>query len=184
VIEGYPERGFNYRMTDLQAAIGLCQLEDLDYILAERRRLARRYSEGLAGVPGLGLPVDPPYAWRTWQSYPVRVQPGAPLSARELMEALLAEGIRTRPGVMAIHRQRAYAEAARSTRAGGIPDLPQTEAAAREVVLLPLFPGLTDAQQGRVIAAVRRLLGAPAAAVIGVSAGAGAAAPEVGGASG
>jgi perosamine synthetase len=167
VIEGYPERGFNYRMTDLQAAIGLRQLEDLDYILAERRRLARRYSEGLAGVPGLGLPVDPPYAWRTWQSYAVRVRPGAAVSARELMEALAAEGIRTRPGVMAIHRQPAYAEAASPARDGGLPDLPHTQAAAREVVLLPLFPGLTEAQQERVIAAVRRLLGAsPTAAAV------------------
>ncbi len=158
VIEGYPERGFNYRMTDLQAAVGLRQLEALDFILAERRRLAHRYNEALAGVPGVELPHDPAYAERTWQSYPLRVGPDAPLGARELMDALLAEGIRTRPGVMAIHLEDAYAEEGLR--------LPHTEAAAREVVLLPLFPGLKDDEQDRVTGAVRRLLaGVPAGAV-------------------
>ena len=155
VVEGYPERGFNYRMTDLQAAVGLRQLEVLDFILTERRRLARRYAEALRDVPGVALPVDPPYAWRTWQSYPLRVLPDAALEARELMDALLAEGIRARPGVMAIHLEPAYADP-------GL-HLPHTEAAAREVVLLPLFPGLEDAEQDRVIAAVRRLMAGAAA---------------------
>lgn len=150
VIEGYPERGFNYRMTDLQAAVGLRQLDALDFILAERRRLAHRYSRALDGLPGVTLPVDPPYAWRTWQSYPLRVGPDAALSARALMDGLLGEGIRTRPGVMAIHREPAYANPGLK--------LPHTDAAAREVVLLPLFPGLSDTEQDRVIAAVRRLL--------------------------
>jgi dTDP-4-amino-4,6-dideoxygalactose transaminase len=164
VIEGYPEHGFNYRMTDLQAAVGIRQLEDLDFILAERRRLARRYNEAFADVPGVALPYDPPYAWRTWQSYPLRVVPDAPLDARELMDALLEEGIRTRPGVMAIHLEPAYADPGLY--------LPHTEAVAREVVLLPLFPGLEDAEQDRVIDAVRRLLeAAPAGAGATRSAG-------------
>ena len=70
VIEHYPERGWNLRMTDLQAAVGLCQLEVLDTILAERRRLAERYSASLASIPWIELPRDPDYAERTWQSYP------------------------------------------------------------------------------------------------------------------
>jgi perosamine synthetase len=143
VIEHYPERGWNARMTDLQAAVGLCQLEVLDTILAERRRLAERYTDALEEIPWIEVPRDPAYAERTWQSYPVRVLPGGPLDASELMRALLHEGIATRRGVMAIHLEESYADPAIS--------LPHTETAAREVVLLPLFPGLGDEAQDHVI---------------------------------
>ena len=75
VFESYPERGWNMRMTDMQAALGLCQLEALDEILAERTRQAERYSAALAALPGLETPFEPGYAVRTWQSYAVRRQP-------------------------------------------------------------------------------------------------------------
>ena len=143
VIEHYPERGWNARMTDLQAAVGLRQLEVLDQILAERRRLAERYSHAFADIPWIEIPRDPEYAERTWQSYPIRVLAGAPLDADELMRALLHEGVATRRGVMAIHLEDSYAKPPVS--------LPHTEAAAREVVLLPLFPGLGDEAQDHVI---------------------------------
>ena len=143
VIEHYPERGWNARMTDLQAAVGLCQLEVLDTVLETRRRLADRYTAGLAEIPWIETPSDPEYAERTWQSYPIRLDPEGPLAAEELMRLLLADGIATRRGVMAIHLEGAYA--------GSAWDLPHTEAAARDVVLLPLFPGLADEQQDYVI---------------------------------
>ncbi len=143
VIEHYPERGWNARMTDLQAAVGLRQLEVLDTILAERRRLAERYSASLEGVPWLEVPRDPDYAERTWQSYPVRIRPQAPLDADQLMRLLLRDGIATRRGIMAIHREESYTDP-------GV-DLPHTEAAARDVVLLPLFPGLSDEAQDYVV---------------------------------
>jgi dTDP-4-amino-4,6-dideoxygalactose transaminase len=103
VVEHYPERGWNARMTDLQAAVGLKQLEVLETILAERRRLAERYNQLLGEMPTLETPVEPAYANRTWQSYPVRVLPEADLSAAELMDALLRDGVATRRGIMAIH---------------------------------------------------------------------------------
>jgi perosamine synthetase len=144
VIEHYPERGWNARMTDLQAAVGLCQLEVLDTVLAERRRLAERYSTALAEIPWIETPHEPDYAARTWQSYPVRVGAEAPVAdAMELMRFLFHHGIATRRGVMAIHRESAYR--------GSSDDLPHTDAAARDVVLLPLFPGLTEEAQDHVI---------------------------------
>jgi perosamine synthetase len=143
VIEHYPERGWNMRMTDLQAAVGLRQLDVLDTVLAERRRLAERYSESLSAIPWVETPHEPDYAVRTWQSYPIRVGAGAPLDALKLMRVLLGEGIATRRGVMAIHLEHAYASSAA--------DLPHTEAAARDVVLLPLFPGLSDEAQDYVV---------------------------------
>ncbi len=144
VIEGYPERGFNVRMTDMQAALGLCQLEILDVILAKRRRLADRYTAALEGIPGLEPPYDPPYAERTWQSYCVRMTARSPIGRTQLMRQLLADGIPTRRGVMAIHEERAYA--------GASGPLDHTEAAARDVLMLPLFPDLTDEQQDYVTA--------------------------------
>jgi dTDP-4-amino-4,6-dideoxygalactose transaminase len=143
VFESYPERGWNYRMTDLQAALGLCQLEALDEILAERRRQAERYNAALAALPFIDPPFEPGYAQRTWQSYPASISPHSPLSRTELMRALHRDGIATRRGVMAAHHERPYA--------GQGLLLPHTEAAARTVILLPLYPGLEDAAQDHVI---------------------------------
>jgi perosamine synthetase len=142
VIERYPERGWNFRMTDMQAALGLCQLDVLDEILARRRRIAERYSAALDAVPALHAPYDPADCERAWQSYCVRVDPSSPVERTELMRRLLADGIATRRGVMAIHQEDSY-------DAQG--PLPHTEAAAAEVLMLPIYPGLTDAEQDFVI---------------------------------
>jgi dTDP-4-amino-4,6-dideoxygalactose transaminase len=143
VFEAYPERGFNVRMTDVQAAIGLCQLEALDEILTKRRTLAERYTAALDRIPCLEPPYDPPYATRTWQSYCVRVMPRAAVGRTELMRRLLADGIPTRRGVMAIHHERCYA--------GHAGQLPHTDAAARDVLMLPLFPEMSAQQQDYVL---------------------------------
>ena len=143
VFETYPERGWNARMTDLQAALGLCQLAALDDILERRRRLAERYTEAIALMDHLEPPYDPPHVTRTWQSYCVRVRAGAPVERTELMRALLRDGVPTRRGVMAIHQEASYA--------GEPVRLPHTEAAAREVLMLPLFADLSYDEQDYVI---------------------------------
>ena len=143
LIERYPERGFNFRMTDMQAAMGLVQLEALEHVLDARRRLAERYNEALSGIPYLEPPQDPDGVRRTWQSYALRILPGAPVERTELMRRLLHDGVPTRRGVMAIHREEAYA--------GFHPGLPHTDAADRGVLMLPLFPDLSDQQQDHVI---------------------------------
>ncbi len=143
VFESYPERGWNSRMTDMQAALGLSQLARLDEILMARERLAARYSRALSGVPYIEAPFEPDYARRTWQSYAVRVSPFSPVGRTELMRRLLHDGIATRRGVMAIHEEASY-------DAGGS-DLPHTEAAARDVLMLPLFPDLADEQLDHVV---------------------------------
>jgi dTDP-4-amino-4,6-dideoxygalactose transaminase len=142
-------------MTDMQAALGLCQLEILDEILEERRRLAGRYTAAIERIPFVEAPFDPEYAERTWQSYAVRLSPDAPLDRNELMRRLLRDGVPTRRGVMAIHEEGAYAEA--------VADLPHTEAATRESLMLPLFAGLTDEQQDHVIESLATHVAAVAA---------------------
>jgi len=143
IIECYPERGWNARMTDIQAELGLCQLERLDWILERRRTLAERYNRALAQIPSLETPIDPDYAIRTWQSYCLRLDPCSPVGRTELMRRLLRDGVPTRRGVMAIHEETAYA--------GASAGLPHSEAAAREVIMLPLFPDMTDQQQDYVL---------------------------------
>jgi perosamine synthetase len=143
VIESYPERGWNSRMTDMQATLGLCQLELLDEILDERTRQAARYTAALERLQYVEAPYEPGYAERTWQSYAVRLGPAAPVGRTELMRALLRDGVATRRGVMAIHMEKSYA--------GTAAVLPHTVAATRESLMLPLFPGLTDEQQDYVI---------------------------------
>lgn len=156
VIEGYPERGWNARMTDLQAAVGLRQLADLDRILAMRREIAERYNAMLGGIEGIVVPVDPDYARRTWQSYPIRLDPAVPVDQIELMRLLLRDGIVTRRGVMAIHLEGAYADC-------GASGLDNTEAAAHDTVLLPLFPGLGEEAQDYVVERVALHMSAVAA---------------------
>jgi perosamine synthetase len=143
VIESYPERGWNFRMTDMQAALGLRQLEALDEILAERRRLADRYTAAIGRIPYVEPPFEPDYAERTWQSYAVTLSADTPMDRNELMRRLLLDGVPTRRGVMAIHEEPAYA----NLRV----ELPDTEAASSASLLLPLFAGLTDQQQDHVI---------------------------------
>ena len=155
VIESYPERGWNQRMTDMQATLGLCQLEALDEILEQRARLAARYSAAIERIPYLEPPFEPDDVQRTWQSYAVRLSPGAPVGRHELMCRLLRDGVPTRRGVMAIHEEPSYADAAA--------DLPHTEAATRESLMLPLFAGLTDEEQDHVIDCLAAHVGAVAA---------------------
>jgi perosamine synthetase len=143
IIETYPERGWNARMTDMQAALGLCQLEVLDDILAWRRRVAERYTAALESIPFLEAPHEPDYADRTWQSYAVRLTEDAPVTRNELMRLLLLDGVPTRRGVMASHEEPAYA--------GTVADLPHTEAASRGSMMLPMFAGLSDEHQDHVL---------------------------------
>jgi perosamine synthetase len=155
VVEAYPERGWNSRMTDMQAALGLCQLQALDHILRRRRELAERYTAALQQIPEIEAPYDPPYAQRTWQSYCVRIAPGASIDRNELMRRLLNEGIATRRGVMAIHEEASYS--------GPDIGLRHTEAASRETLMLPLFPDLSEEQQDYVIERLATCLLAQAA---------------------
>jgi perosamine synthetase len=148
IFEAYPERGWNSRMTDMQAALGLCQLQALDGILERRRLLAERYTAALAHIPYVEAPYDPPYALRTWQSYCVRIAPEAGIGRTELMGALLNDGVSTRRGVMAIHEEGAYNGQPQVGRRLG---LEHTEAASRETMMLPLFPDLAETDQDYVL---------------------------------
>lgn len=147
--ETYPEVGYNFRITDIQAAIGVVQLRRLDQMIAHRRAVAERYTEALSDHPWLVPPHTPAHIEPNWQSYQVRLRPGAPLTRNELMEALHADGIPTRRGVMASHLEAPYRDRA--------PALPLTEAAAAECILLPLHSALEAGEVDSVLAALDRV---------------------------
>ena len=147
-IENYRHVGFNYRMTDLQAAIGVVQMQRLDRLLAERRALAENYARQLAEHPYLRTPRVPRHLEPNYQSYAVELTIDAPLKRDKLLNFLLAQDIAAKPGVMAIHREEAY----RDERAPL--ELPLTERASDRSLLLPLYPGLSEAEQHAVLLAL------------------------------
>lgn len=151
-IEQYELLGYNYRMTDIQAAIGGAQLRKLDGILALRQRLAQRYHTLLSTIDGITPPYAPLYAPHTYQSYCVRLDPAMCPSRDLVMERMLDQRIATRRGVMAIHEEPYYRE-----RFGDV-SLPVTEAATRQTVLLPLYATMTESEQDRVVEALRGAL--------------------------
>jgi perosamine synthetase len=144
--ESYPEIGYNFRMTDIQAAIGLAQLDRLPDILAQRRRVADAYNHRLAGNRLLAPPFVPNDAEPNWQSYMVAVRPNAPMSRNQIMDALYKRSIPTRRGVMASHLEPPYQ---------GLGErLPHTEHASANTLQLPMHPGLSDDQVTQVMDAV------------------------------
>ena len=153
--EEYTEVGFNYRMTDLQAAIGREQLRRLPAMVAERRDLGRRYSQMLSGIRGVQAPQEPPWARSNWQSYCVRL----PRKANQLrvMQSMLDAGIATRRGVMCAHQEPAYRTEPWRCEGRGAP-LAQSEAATAQCLILPLYNGMTSEDQARVISALTNAL--------------------------
>lgn len=146
--EEYGELGFNFRMTDMQAAMGLVQLSRLDAMVERRRQLAGEYHEALDGGPGLVLPVDPPHGTTNFQSYSVRMTEDCPISRDAMMQRLLDDGISTRRGVMASHREPAYRGFAHAP-------LPNTELLADQAIILPLHHQMTTEDVERVAGLMR-----------------------------
>jgi perosamine synthetase len=149
IFETYDTFGFNYRMTDIQAAVGREQLKRLPQIIERRRALAARYREALSDCRGLRLPVQRDFARSNWQTYCVVLDDR--LDQRTIMQRLLDIGIPTRRGVMCAHREASYP--AGSWRAAG--SLAVSEAIQDHGVALPLYADMTAEEQAAVIAAVR-----------------------------
>lgn len=163
VMEGEPEGpwvyeqvelGLNYRLTDLQAALGWSQLQQLETSVARRHQIAARYDAELAGLP-LITPWQHPDAHSALHLYPIQLDRSrSMLSRRQLFDGLRAAGIGVNVHYIPVHTQPHY------RRLGFAPgQFPVAEAYYAHAVSLPMFPTLTDAQQGEVIAALHRLLG-------------------------
>ncbi len=147
--EEYPVLGYNYRMTDIQAAIGREQLKRLPAIVSRRRELAARYQRALDHGDGMEPPAEPAWARTNWQSFAIRVERGR---QQQIMQDLLDAGIATRRGAMNAHREGAYPPGAWRS----VGPLAESEAAQDMGIVLPLFHQLTESDQDRVINEVKR----------------------------
>jgi perosamine synthetase len=151
IIETYPERGYNYRMTDIQAAMGIEQMKKLPNILDKRKKIARRYDNELGKIPHIRIPKVPTYARHNYQSYWIELLTSAPVDRNVLMAKLLEKGIATRRGIMAIHREPCY-------RAYAGIYLPNTDKLTDNTLLLPLYPALTAQEQTFIINSIKEIL--------------------------
>lgn len=147
IFESYPIVGYNYRMTDIQAAVGREQLKRVPEVVTARRALAERYSALFNDNSGIKAPVEPSYARSNWQSYCVRL-PDA-VDQKAVMQSMLDAGIATRRGIMCIHREASYASDANAS-------LPRSEAAQDHCIILPLYPQMTHAEQDQVVTTLKQ----------------------------
>lgn len=152
VIEHYLELGFNFRMTDIQAAIGLVQLGKLGQLIARRRMLARRYQQLLASIPGVRTITDPGYGTTNYQSFWVLLPDGFPVSRGDLLQRLAEAGVSARRGIMAAHLEPAYRGLARRP-------LPVTERLTARTLILPLFHDLSEPEQDIVVSVIATAAG-------------------------
>lgn len=147
IFEDYVVTGYNYRMTDMQAAIGRKQLTRLPDIVARRRAVADRYRELLGDIDGLVLPAEPAWARSNWQSFCVRLPDDA--EQKDIMQGMLDQGIATRRGIMCSHREPPYATEVLRQK------LPESERAQDHSILLPIYAQMDETDIIRVADALR-----------------------------
>ena len=152
IFQQYFESGYNYRMTDMQAAMGIVQLRKLDAMLEQRAAQAKLYDELLSSVEEVSPPYVPPYATPAWSSYCIRLTAKAKVSADDVVKRMAERNVSCRRGIQPLHHEPYF----RETMADLV--LPETESAARETMFLPIFPGLTADEQRTVIAALKSSL--------------------------
>jgi len=150
IIETYPEIGYNYRMTDMQAAIGVEQMRKLPFIIEKRRQIAGRYDTELSKISHIKVPEVPLYAYNNYQSYWIELLDSSRVSRDILMTKLLEKGITTRRGIMAIHMEKSYS--------GCKVSLPETERTTAKTLLLPIYPSMTADEQEYVIHCIKEIL--------------------------
>lgn len=150
IIESYSEIGYNFRMTDMQAALGIQQMRKLPFILGRRAEIAAAYDTALVRIPSLRVPKIPSSIRHNYQSYWVEVRENAPVSRDELMQKLLERKISTKRGIMAIHLEPCYKHCKAS--------LPVTESMTANTILLPIYPEMSEDDIQTVIHAISEIL--------------------------
>jgi perosamine synthetase len=152
IMEDHLEVGYNYRLTDIQAAVGIKQLEKLDWIIGERRKIATKYIEAFKNIDCIRLPSEPNGYFTNWQSFSVYLKPSCPVKRNDLMQLLLDKGISSRRGVMTTHRETAYKNFKLLSA------LPVSEDVSDNSIMLPLFVPMKNEEIEFVINIFKELL--------------------------
>lgn len=154
IFEDHLEVGYNYRMTDIQAAVGIKQLEKLDLIISERRNIAQHYNEAFKTINHINIPFEKEGYFTNYQSYVIYIKKESPVSRNRFMELMLEKGISTRRGIMTSHRESAYKNDYKNV------SLPLSENYSDNSVVLPLFYPMTNEDIETVIKAVKQIFNA------------------------
>lgn len=149
ILQQYFEPGYNYRLTDIQAAIGIVQLGKLPEMLRQRREQAAKYDAAFAGIAGVHVPYVPSWAEPSWSSYCLRITAEAKVTAAEMVRRMAEKNVSCRHGIPPLHVEPCFADEWKGAR------FPGAEAVARETMFLPIFPGMTEEQQRHVIESFR-----------------------------
>lgn len=153
MFEDHVEVGYNYRMTDIQAAVGIQQLAKLDWIVEERRKIAKQYQAAFADIPFIRVPQEAEGYFTNFQSFSIYLKKDCPVSRNDLMQRMLDAGVSTRRGIMTAHRETAYKQ-----ECTGL-SLPVSEDAADNSIILPLYIPMQQADIDKVIQVFRSSLG-------------------------
>ena len=151
IVPSYAELGYNYRMSDIQAAVGIEQMKRLDGIVRRRRRLAGRYDAALADHPWLRGPFVSDHVQTNYQSYAASLADDAPVGRDELIARLREQGVAAGAGIMLAHRQKPHREHR------GADTLPVSEEAHERSLLLPLYPQMSDEELEQVVDSLWRV---------------------------
>jgi perosamine synthetase len=152
IFEDHLEVGYNYRLTDIQASVGICQLEKLDWILNKRRKIAAKYHKAFSNIRGIQLPIEKKGYFSNYQSYSVYLKDDCPFSRNDIMQKMLDAGISTRRGIMTSHRETAYKE-----ECAGL-SLPISEKSCDRSIILPLYVPMSEEDIEKVIAIFTSIL--------------------------
>jgi perosamine synthetase len=152
LVQKYGEVGYSYRMTDIQAAIGIVQMTKLDAMVEQRTAQARRYNAALAEIAEVEPPYVPPCSSHAYSSYLIRVRPNSRVKRDALLRGMAGRGISCRVGIQPLHQEPFYAAHYEGVH------FPVSEEAAGSTMFLPIFPGMTEQQQDRTVAALKEVL--------------------------
>ncbi len=150
IFEDHLEVGYNYRMTDIQASVGIKQLEKLDWIVEERRKIAAKYFEGFKDIPGIVLPFENEDKTTNFQSFSIYLTDECTLDRNEIMQELLDKGVASRRGIMTTHRETAYNN--------GSYHLPVSEKMADRSIIIPLYVPMSNEVVEKVINEIKSIL--------------------------
>ena len=151
IFEEYSELGYNYRMTDIQASVGIHQLAKLDTIVRERRKIAFKYIKELKKYDFIKLPIEPEGIFSNYQAFPIYLNKSCPISRNNFMQLLLDVGISTRRGIMNAHREPAYKHM-------HLHSLPISEDLADNSLLLPLYHPMSDEDINYVLSNISKII--------------------------
>jgi perosamine synthetase len=152
IFEDHLEVGYNYRLTDIQASVGIQQLEKIDWIVGKRRKIASKYHKAFKKIPGIQLPLEKKGYFSNYQSYSIYLKDDCSLNRNDIMQKMLDAGVSTRRGIMTSHRETAY-----KTEYAGL-SLPVSEKACDRSIILPLYVPMKDEDTEKVIATLKSIL--------------------------